>query len=65
MTCSANGAAPGRWIGVGHGAGADADAARAGREAATAAVDDRAPTLVIVERAGGEELRAMSGADQA
>jgi len=60
MTASTNGAAPRRWVGVGHGDGADA--ARAGREAATAALEGRDPSLVIVFSSSTQDLATVGAA---
>jgi hypothetical protein len=60
MTSSTTGAVARRWVGVGHAAGPDAT--RAGREAATGALEGREPSLVIVFSSTTQDLGTVGTA---
>ena len=60
MTSSTNGAAPSRWVGVGHATAPDGTLA--GHEAATSALAGREPSLVIVFSSTTQDLGTVGAA---
>jgi hypothetical protein len=63
MTSRANDAGARRWVGVGH--ATSPDAADAGREAVTSALDGRAASLVIVFSSTAQDLATVGAAARA